>query len=231
MPYTYQYPRPAITADNVIFGFDIEKKKLQLLLIKRKQAPFKGKWALPGGFMNPGESLETTTARELTEECGIKGIFFEQLHTFSEPKRDPREHVISVAFLAFINMKVHKLKPGSDASRATWFTIDELPALAFDHSRIFKVAIERLTENVRHNPFALRLLPRNFSLSEVHELYETILNRQLDKRNFRKKILSSGVLKEAKMKEMATRRNDLLYQFDEKAYIKLKRRPMEFNLF
>jgi 8-oxo-dGTP diphosphatase len=232
MSHTYKYPRPAITVDNVIFGFDLEKLKLQLLLIKRKQDPFKGLWAMPGGFVNPGESLDTAAARELEEECGVKGLFSEQLHTFGEPNRDPREQVISVAYLALVNLMDHKLKAGSDASAAAWFPFEALPVLAFDHLAISQMAIARLAEKARQSPLTFRLLPKKFTLSQLQSLYESILNRPLDRRNFRRKILSLGILKKLKLKpKNAANRALQLYQFDEKAYSKRKKEGAEINFF
>ena len=141
MPYTYKYARHALTADCVVFGLDNED--LKVLLIQRDLEPFAGKWALPGGFAVVGESLEETARRELTEETGLKGIFLEQLYTFSEPGRDPREHVVTVAYFSLVNLSDHRVYASTDARRAAWFEINDVPNLAFDHNGILQTVICR----------------------------------------------------------------------------------------
>ncbi len=150
MSYTYKYPRPAVTADCVVFGLD--DADLKILLIRRANTPFKGQWALPGGFAVVGESLEDTARRELQEETGLQNVFLEQLHTFSHPDRDPREHVVTVAYFALVNLFAHSVHASSDASDAAWFCIDDVPKLAFDHDEILKVAYGRLRGKIRHQP-------------------------------------------------------------------------------
>ena len=142
MSYTYKYARPAVTADCVVFGLDDEGVKI--LLIQRGGEPFKGQWALPGGFAVVGESLEDAARRELEEETGLKDVCLEQLRTFSNPERDPREHVVTVAYYAVVNLSEHTVEAASDASHAAWFGVDDVPQLAFDHAEILKVAHERL---------------------------------------------------------------------------------------
>jgi 8-oxo-dGTP diphosphatase len=143
MSYTYKYARPALTVDCVVFGFD-GNEALNVLLIQRAHEPFEGRWALPGGFAEVGESLENAAARELEEETGLSGVPLEQLHTFGNPDRDPREHVVTVAYLARVNPAAHEVRAASDATKAAWFPLDELPKLAFDHDEIITVAEERL---------------------------------------------------------------------------------------
>ncbi|NIQ09667.1 MAG: NUDIX hydrolase [Gammaproteobacteria bacterium] len=142
MSFTYKYARPAITADCVIFTYD--QSDLKVLLIQRAQEPFKGQWALPGGFAEVGESLDNTARRELEEETGLNDIPLEQLYTFSDPDRDPREHVITVAYYALVNLEDQEVKAASDASKVEWFSIDDLPVLAFDHSLILQMACKKL---------------------------------------------------------------------------------------
>ena len=142
--YCYEYPRPAVTADCILFG--VEDKTLHVLLIERGNDPFKGKWALPGGFLDEDETIEACAARELKEETGLEGIALEQFYTFSEPGRDPRGRSIAVAFIAIINMHEHEAKAGDDAANIRWFPVDALPELAFDHNKVIKKALLKIGE-------------------------------------------------------------------------------------
>lgn len=144
MSYTYKYARPAITADCIVFARN--ENNFKVLLIQRAQGPFQGQWAFPGGFADVGECLDDTASRELREETGLKDIPLQQLYTFSKPDRDPREHVITVAYYAIINQQEHTLRASSDASKAAWFSIDDLPSLAFDHDEILSVALNAILE-------------------------------------------------------------------------------------
>src|SRR4026207_707588 len=190
MPHTYQYPRPALTVDCVVFGFD--EGELKVLLIQRGLEPFKGKWALPGGFVRVEETLDDAARRELAEEAGLKDIFLEQLYTFGEVDRDPRERVVSVAYYALVKLSAHEPKAATDASDARWFPISNVPKLAFDHAEILATALARLKGKVRYQPIGFELLPPKFTLSQLQHLYEVVLATELDKRNFRKKVLSFG---------------------------------------
>jgi len=192
MPYTYEYARPAVTVDAVVFGFD--GAELQILLIERAMEPFAGSWAVPGGFVAMNESLEAAALRELQEETGITRVFLEQLYTFGEVQRDPRGRVISVAYYALVKPSEHPTTAATDARQAQWFPVCTLPHLAFDHERIVAVALSRLRGKVRYEPIGFELLPKKFTLSELQALYEAILGTPLDKRNFRKKILGMGLL-------------------------------------
>lgn len=145
MSYTYKYARPAITADCIVFARN--ENDLMVLLIQRAQAPFQGQWAFPGGFADAGESLDDTASRELREETGLKDIPLQQLYTFSRPDRDPREHVITVAYYAIINQQAHPIRASSDACNAAWFSVDNLPTLAFDHAEILNVALKALQKD------------------------------------------------------------------------------------
>jgi 8-oxo-dGTP diphosphatase len=230
MPHTYEYPRPALTVDTVIFGLDVEDNDLRILLIERGVEPFKGKWAIPGGFVIPGESVDDAARREL-EECGIKNVFLEQLYTFGDPDRDPREHVVTVAYVALVNINDHNLKAGTDARKAAWFSIYDVPKLAFDHQKILKKARERLQGKIRYHPLGFELLPKKFTLTQLQNLYETVLEKPIDKRNFRKKVQSLGILKELdEIQTNVTHRAARLYSFDEKAYRKMEKAGSSFGI-
>jgi len=183
-PYSYAYPHPAVTTDVVIFT--IRDRLLQLLLIRRALEPFQGHWALPGGFLDMNEDLEHCAARELEEETGVRGVYLEQLYTFGRPERDPRERVVSVAYFALVPSERLALKAASDASDAAWFPFAQLPPLAFDHDEIIRVAQERLIAKLDYSTIAFQFLPETFTLSELQETYEILVDAALDKRNFRK---------------------------------------------
>jgi len=222
MPYTYEYPRPSVTVDCVIFGLD-ESSKLKVLLIQRGNEPFKDQWALPGGFVDIEETLEKAALRELEEETGVKDLFIEQLYTFGAPGRDPRGRVISVAYYALVNLEEHPVEASSDARNVRWHEIDHLPKLAFDHQKIMTVAIQRLRAKVRYQPIGFELLPEQFTLTQLQKLYETILGvkEPLNKRNFRTRILRMGVLREVGKQEGVAHRPAKLYTFDKERYQKL----------
>src|ERR1051325_7090672 len=157
MPHSYQYPRAALTVDCVVFGLD--ESELKVLLIERALEPFKGKWALPGGFVRVEETLDDAARRELQEETGLKNVFLEQLYTFGTVDRDPRERVVSVAYYALVKLSDHKAKAATDAANAEWFQVSQLPKLAFDHAEIVAVALSRLQGKVRYQPIGFELLP------------------------------------------------------------------------
>jgi 8-oxo-dGTP diphosphatase len=229
MAYTYRYPRPAVTTDCVVFGLDDED--LKILLIKRALAPFKGRWALPGGFTRIGESLEDTARRELAEETGLDKVFLEQLYTFSDPGRDPREHVITAAYYALVNLSEHTVVASTDASSAGWFGLAALPHLAFDHATILEVACERLRGKIRYQPIGFELLPRKFPVRDLQRMYEKILGRKLDKRNFRKKILSMGILTELDETETdVAHRAARLYRFNTAKYDRMRKQGFNFEV-
>jgi len=184
------YPRPSVTVDLVIFT--IAEDDLKVLLIRRGQEPFKGRWALPGGFVEIDESLERAAARELKEEVGVTNVYLEQLYTFGEPKRDPRGRVISVSYFALVDAERQRIVAASDAAEAQWRSVFDAPKLAFDHARILDTAVWRLRNKIEWTTVGYELLPKKFTLSELQRVYEIILQRPVDKRNFRKKILSQG---------------------------------------
>jgi len=227
MAYTYDYPRPALTVDCVLFA--AHDDGLKVLLVERALAPFKGRWALPGGFVRLDETTEQAARRELEEETGLAGSYLEQLYTFSAVDRDPRERVVSVAYYALV--KPSAVEGGSDASRAAWVDVKRLPSLAFDHGRILAVALERLRGKIRYQPIGFELLPRRFSLGQLQRLYETILGRALDKRNFRRTFLRMGVLEElSERQEGVAHRPSRLYRFDRAEYRRLVKRGFNFEI-
>lgn len=190
--YTYDYPRSTVATDCVVFGFD--GHELKILLIERGIEPFKGMWALPGGFLRMDETAEQCALRELQEETGLNLNYLKQLGAFSDLYRDPRERVISIAFYALA--KKSDVQGGDDAAQAKWFAINTIPHLAFDHDYIMRNAIEKLRKDIHFEPIGFGLLDREFTMSELQRLYEAILRVQFDRRNFHKKILQTGILEE-----------------------------------
>jgi 8-oxo-dGTP diphosphatase len=229
MPYTYEYARPALSVDCVVFGLDDES--LKVLLIERRFPPFDGRWAFPGGFVEIDETLEQAARRELQEETGIEMAYLEQLYTFGDVDRDPRERVVTVAWYALVKLRGYRVQAATDARQAAWFPVADHPPLAFDHERILAVACERLRGKVRYQPIGFELLPRKFTLRQLQHLYETILDRPLDKRNFRKKMLGMGLLKELDEFETAVaHRAARLYCFDKRKYQRLTKQGFNFEI-
>jgi len=227
--YTYEHPRPSVTVDCVVFGFD--DGDLKVLLIRRGAEPFRGKWALPGGFVQMEESLEQAAKRELQEETGVDRLYIEQLYTFGAPERDPRGRVISVAYYGLVNLTNYDVAGATDASDAAWFAINDVPTLAFDHAEILDVALRRLKGKVRYEPIGFELLPAKFTLSQLQHLYEVVLETSLDKRNFRKKILGTELLVELdEIEEDVAHRAARLYRFDDRKYRQLVKRGFNFDL-
>ena len=184
LKYCYRYPHPSVTTDCVIFGFD--GAKLRVLLVQRGIEPYKGSWAFPGGFLKMNESAEEGALRELQEETGLEGAYIRQFHTFTEPQRDPRERVISIAYYALVRMQ--EVKGGDDAADARWFALDEVPQLAFDHDRILRKAEQTLRQQIHFEPIGFELLPEEFTIKELQNLYEAILDLRFDRRSVYKKM-------------------------------------------
>lgn len=222
MSYTYKYPRPALTLDTVIFIFP--EHQLKILLIQRKDAPFKDCWALPGGFLDMDETLEAGAHRELFEETGVQNVYLEQLYTFSEVKRDPRGRVITVAYMALLRpSESPKLTASSDARQVKWFPVSRLPKLAFDHKQIIQCALDRLRNKLNYTTVGFQLLDEKFTLSELQEVHEVLLKRKLDKRNFRKKMLSLNILKPLnEFRRCGPKRPAQLYRLHEKKFLRLQ---------
>lgn len=229
MPYTYDHPRPALTVDAVVFGLD--EADLKVLLIQRDLEPFAGRWALPGGFVRLEETLDQAVRRELQEETGLDRVFLEQLYTVGDIGRDPRERVITVAYYALVRLGDHQVKAATDARNAAWFAVDDLPKLAFDHDAIVAMALQRLQGKVRYQPIGFELLPPKFSLTQLQRMYEIILERELDKRNFRKKVLSLDILQDLdEVEQDVAHRAARLYRFDERKYRQQVKDGFNFEL-
>jgi 8-oxo-dGTP diphosphatase len=218
-----------LSVDAVVFGY--EEGKISVLLIKRKYDPFKGQWAIPGGFVLDDESLEEAVERELREETGIKINYLEQLYTFGKTKRDPRSRVVSVAYFGLIKPSAFKIFASTDAEEVQWFKITELPSLSFDHDEILKLAIARLQGKITYEPLGFELLDNKFPFSDLEKLYTTLLGRSIDRRNFRKKILSLNILDELDEKlSKGSGRPANLFKFNDKRYFKLKKEGIVFEI-
>lgn len=192
-PFQYRYEHMGVTTDCVIFTY--EDRQLKVLLVRRGADPFKGKWALPGGFLRMNETAEQGALRELREETALVPSAIIQLGVFSDVDRDPRERVITIAWYALV--KPSRVAGGDDADEAAWFPARELPPLAFDHRKIFEAALERLRRDIHFQSVGFDLLNDEFTIPDLQRLYETILGVSFDRRNFQRKILSSGILENA----------------------------------
>ncbi|MBQ7279638.1 MAG: NUDIX hydrolase [Bacteroidales bacterium] len=190
--YSYKYPHPAVATDCVVFGFN--GRELKVLLIERGIEPYKGMWAFPGGFMRMDESAEDCARRELKEETGLDLKYIKQLGAFSGVNRDPRERVVSIAFYSLARQS--EVRGGDDAVGAKWWSINEVPQLAFDHDFILRQAMNRLRQDIHFEPIGFGLLEEQFTIADLQRLYESVLGVSFDRRNFYRKILQTGILQE-----------------------------------
>jgi 8-oxo-dGTP diphosphatase len=215
-----------VTVDTVAFA--IHDGTLEVLLIKRKYDPFKSRWALPGGFISEADhTLEDAAARELAEQTNVSDVYLEQLYTFGDRGRDPRGRVVTVAYLALLKQEELELKASSDASGVAWWPVNHLPELAFDHGRIIQYAQQRLKYKIEYSPAAFKLLPEKFTLRDLQVVYEAVLGKSVDNRNFRKKFLSTGVLRELdETTQESSFRPARLYTFSEADFEQLPDRPV-----
>lgn len=215
-----------MTVDIVIFT--LREGSLQVLLVKRGVPPFEGQYAIPGGFIRGDESLEEAALRELHEETGVRNVFLEQLYTFGDPQRDPRGRVITVAYYALIASDKLSLVAGADAAEAQWFPASSVPPLAFDHKSILDYALERLRNKLEYTTVGFQLLPEKFTLGELQAVYEVILGRPLDKRNFRRKLALLGILKPLREWQRTGRKPAQLFRFAAARFEKLKDKGILF---
>ena len=215
-----------MTVDIVIFT--LREGSLQVLLVKRGVPPFEGQYAIPGGFIRGDESLEEAALRELHEETGVRNVFLEQLYTFGDPKRDPRGRVITVAYYALIASDKLSLVAGADAADAQWFPASSVPPLAFDHKSILDYALERLRNKLEYTTVGFQLLPEKFTLGELQAVYEAILGRPLDKRNFRRKLALLGILKPLREWQRTGRKPAQLFRFAAARFEKLRDKGILF---
>ena len=218
------YPRPSVTVDVIIFT--LNEGDLQVLLIQRGHPPFEGMWAIPGGFVRIDESLEDAAQRELEEETGVHDVYLEQLYTFGDRGRDPRGRVITVAYFALVPTDATQPHGGQDASDARWWSVYGLPPLAFDHADILTYALQRLRYKLEYTAVGFELLPGTFTLSELQSAYEIILGEELDKRNFRRKILSADVIEATGEYRTGEGRPAKLYRFRDDAVAEIKARRL-----
>jgi 8-oxo-dGTP diphosphatase len=206
---------PAVTVDTIILTVEDDLSDLKVLLVRRGHGPFAGRWAIPGGFVEPDESLQQAARRELAEETGVTDVaYLEQLYTFGDPERDPRGRVITVAYYALVPPHGAEPTAGDDAAEAAWFSIFDLPPLAFDHDAILDYALRRLRSKMEYTTVGYGLLGEQFTLSELQSLYELILGRELDKRNFRRRVLAMGRIEPTGARHMnGAHRPARLYRF------------------
>lgn len=206
------YERPGVTVDLVVFT--VSEGTLKAMLVRRVETPYSGYWSLPGGFLEIGESLEEAALRVLGEKTGVGNVYIEQLYTFGEPGRDPRARVITVAYFALIPWKQLNQPESKKIADITWHPVDNLPRLAFDHRKILNYAVRRLRTKVSYSNIVYGLMPKQFRLSELQTMYEVIINDNIDKRNFRKRMLATNLLQETGKKDInGAHRPAKLYQF------------------
>ena len=224
--HTYAHPRPALTVDVVIFT--LRESELQVLLIRRAGEPYRGRWAFPGGFVDDmAESLEDAALRELREETGIEAAYIEQLYTYGDPRREARGRVVTVAYFALIAADTFvRDQGGDDAAEAAWFPIRKLPDLAFDHDEILSYALRRLRYKLEYSAVGFELLSEEFTLSELQKTYEMILAEKLDKRNFRRRLLQSGIIEETEHMRTGEGRPARLYRYRDDAVAEVRARRL-----
>jgi 8-oxo-dGTP diphosphatase len=215
---TIHYEQTSVTVDLVIFT--VHEEKLKALLVKRAEEPFAGLWSIPGGFLLQGESFEEAALRVMEEKTGVKEVYLEQLYTFGRPDRDPRARIITVTYFALILWKHLPAPESKKVAGADWFPVDELPKLAFDHDEILEFAAQRLRAKAGYSSIVYGLLPESFRLSDLQRIYEIIMGKKFDKRNFRKRMLGTGLLQETGKKDMVgAHRPAMLYQFKKRELV------------
>lgn len=225
---TYDFPRPAVTVDVVLLRVAQSARCLEVLLVQRGLPPFAGQWALPGGFVRENEDLAVAAERELEEESGLKETALQQVATIGSPGRDPRGHTVTVLFTTLVARQDQLPQAGGDASATQWFAIDHLPEMAFDHAKLFQLALGHVRDHLADVPIVFELLPKRFTLSELQDLCETILGRPLDPRNFRRRVQELGLVVPTKESRRAgAHRPAQLFRFDAREFSRYtKRRRM-----
>jgi len=220
-----------VAVDAVVFGYT-SKEGLLVLLIKRNIKPFKDNWALPGGLVGNDESLEGAIQRELKEETGVNINYLEQLYSFGKPDRDPRNRVISITYYGLVKPDAFELHADTDAADVAWFNINKLPQLAFDHKEILAAAHERLKNKMLYQPVGFELLEEKFPFSELEKLYMAVLDRPIDRRNFKKKVIKYGFLEETMEKQAldGAGRPGNLFRFNEQKYFQLQQEGINFEI-
>ncbi len=221
-----------VAVDAIVFGYS-RQDGVSVLLVQRKYEPYKNSWALPGGFVLERESLEEAVKRELSEETGIRVQYLEQLYSFGDPGRDPRQRIISIAYWGLVKTsQFAQLRASTDAQNAAWFNIKSLPQLAFDHRTIVQTGIERLRSKIRYQPVGFELLDRKFPFAELEQLYTVLLDRPIDRRNFSKKMMALGILDETDevAKSEGKGRPGKLFQFNKKRYQALLKEGISFEI-
>lgn len=218
-----------VSTDCVIFGFD--NSELKVLLVKLAVDPAKGKWALPGSNILYDEDLDAAAERVLCEFTGLENVYMEQFNSFGKTSRFPLFRVITIAFFALLKIEDYSLEPGPKVTKTQWHSINKLPRLPFDHKEIIETARKRLKQRVRIRPIGFELLPQKFTLTQIQNLYEAILNIKLDTRNFRKKLLNLKILLDIHERQKGVaHRAAKLYKFDKKKYNTLKEQGINFEL-
>jgi 8-oxo-dGTP diphosphatase len=228
--WVYEWPRPAVTVDVVLFTVAgaLQQLRLRVLLIQRDEEPYRGGWALPGGFVRSDEDLPAAAARELEEETGITGAYLEQVVAVGTPGRDPRGHTVTVVWVGLVPGDRCQLTASGDAAQAQWFDVAELPELAFDHAELLRSALAHLRGRLAEAPVCFELLPEAFTLSELQALVEAILGRSVDRRNFRRKVQELGLVEEAVgVRKEGAHRPAQLYRFVPAAFQRYRERPKE----
>ena len=226
--HCYEYPRPAVAVDAVVLA--MAGDDLQIMLIQRDQPPFAGRWALPGGFVRMDESLDEAVRRELQEETGLCDIYLDQVGAFGAVDRDPRDRVVSVAYVALVQPDGFRAQGAGDARCAAWFRWEDRPRLAFDHAQICQAAMTFLQRRLRYAPIGFELLPEKFPLRDLQAVYERLLGRPLDKRNFRRRVLELGILRDTGRSESGTaHRAARLYRFNKAMYDALLKKGIDFE--
>lgn len=221
----HQYQNPSLAVDIVLFGY--HENKLSVMLLNRKEEPFKDQWTLPGGFIQMEETLLQVCERIMKTKTGLDKLFLEQLYSFDEIGRDPRGRVVSISYFGLINPHKFEVVAGNMANDVKWFPVKKLPKFGFDHKKIFTIAMERLKAKILYNPIGFELLDETFTMTELHELYECILGLEIDRRNFRRKILDSEyIVATGTKREGLKNRHPDLYRFNKD----LKQNNFQLNI-